>query len=304
MMENKTIFAHYDMLYTMTLATTILANSDSGSFRQDAAGVIALIGTAYGRDKNEIQEYTQVILGPMMQMGLVTDQDAMYSRRLGVDSTMTEYDAMMDIKGDALQQLHRMSLVDNCQYNPHWFSYAHYQTYHPCVRFGQLLSTAVTGNLPATRQVGIMLLLGIGCRKDIDAAIGRLTQCAMWGDVPSIYLVALAYRMAGKAATAEVYRQAAQWCERYMQQGYTTLPAYEARGENDEAKDLFVCIASIRHDVVNSYNRPEIDFSFVEAITSPVLDTSARLRYINHYNAGEWRNVTNSCYQPSKRTGF
>ncbi len=121
--ENKTIFANYDMLYTMTLATTIMANSDSGSYRQDAGRVIELIGMAYGQDENEIGEYTQVILGPMMQMGLVTDQDAIYSRRLGVASTMTEWDAMMDIKGDALQQLHRMSEVAACQYNPHWFSY-------------------------------------------------------------------------------------------------------------------------------------------------------------------------------------
>ena len=94
-------------------------------------------------------------------------------------------------------------------------------------------------------------------------------------------------------------------CRRYMLLGKTELP--ETESVNTFVKETFSVIASIFYDVVRGYDLPNINYSFVEAITSPALTFSEVMHFINNYQrtSANWRDVTNPSNDSRKRTvGF
>lgn len=296
-------FKHYEEFYNMLLSVTIMGNAKTKELEEDAKKIIKFIGDAYKLEDTFVAQCEDIILNELITLGLSIDQTAVYSSRAYGDE-FTDKDVLFDIKGDVLNKLQGLSRIESPDVNSAWFDYTHYKTYEPHVRFYKIKRTSATGNLIATRQMGILLALGIGCQKDLNQAVTRLLQCAFWGDVPSMYYLSYVYGLLGDEAQCKEYYEVTELLEKYFFDGCTVLPEEVKKKYSEKACNDYIYIASIKQDVVYAYNKQSIDFSFLEAIFSPTLDYYKRIDYINKYDRKEWKEVTNSSKRPNENVGF
>ncbi len=297
------IFENYGAFYNMVLSTTIMSNSPTKEYEKDAKKIIDFIGKAYKLNGEFIEYCTSLILNELSSLALTTDQEAVYSSRKYGD-VYGEKDVLFDIKGDVLSKLQNIGEQKNPEINASWFDYSHYKTYQANVRFSKIKSASASGNIIATRQVGILKILGIGCKKDSVEAIRSFKNCAFWGNIPAMFYLAYTYDKIGDKKQSKIFYELADLCRKYLKAGYTVLPSDAKQKYSEEARTYYVYISTIKQDVVYAYNKPNIDLSFIEAITSSSLDYFARMNYINNYDRKEWKNVTNSSEKPSRELGF
>ena len=131
-------------------------------------------------------------------------------------------------------------------------------------------------------------------------------QCAIWGDIPSMRLVAEVYREKGETDKADLYAEVAAIAGDYLYAGCTVIPSFDKHEYSDKSREIYALISSIRQDVVRAYDKYNVDFSFVEALRSPELDYYKRMEIINNYSKNEWKEVTNASVNPAAkvRIGF
>lgn len=299
----KQVFDNYEAFYNMVLSTTIMSNAPSLEYEEDAKKIIEFIGGAYGLNEKFVDYCRDVILGDLSRLGRTIDQLAVYSERAYGDC-YTQDDALFDIKGDVLATLQRIGGKEDYNINEGWFDYSHYKTYQAQVRFKKIEITAASGNLITTRQVGILKALGIGCKKDYARAIWRLTQCAYWGDVTAMKYLAYIYKTTNDDENHKLWWEIGQLSEEFLRAGTTVIPDSHKDTYSENAQAIYVYISSIAQDVVHALNKTNIDFSFIEAITSPTLDYHQKIFYINNYSYMGWKEVTNSSAKPKRTIGF
>ena len=304
----KQVFQNYEAFYNMGLSSTIMSNSQTIEFAEDSRKIIRFIGKAYKLKSAFIEECVCVILGELTKLGRTIDQQAVYSDRAYGDE-YTDVDSLFDIKGDVLSTLQKIGKnnagkADFDDAYEGWFDYSHYKTYQANVRFNKIEMTSASGNLIATRQVGILKSLGIGCKKDYDRAIMRLTQCAYWGDIPSMRYLCYVYSLKGDEENSKLWEEIFNLCEEYLRSGITVIPDEDKNEYSETAISTFVYISSIFQDVVHSLGVKNIDFSFIEAITSPSLDYYQKMFHINNYRSQAWKEITNSSSRPKRTLGF
>jgi len=297
---NKEIYENYEAFYCMLTSVTMLSNTCSQKLTDDGKKVIELVVNAYGLDDDLIKTFQDVILTKLAEVSLISDAKAFYNSE---GPSEEESDAvLLEAKGSVLEEIYNLGY--NARVNMHRFDYTHYTSYEPHIRFFIIQQESVSGNIIATRQVGIMKMLGIGCRQSTEEAISRLFQCTLWGDIPSMYLLATCYDSTDNDEKSHIFFQLAELCSKYLHTGVTVLPSSETENVSEEAKTYYAYVSTILQDVILAYHAENIDFSFVEAITSDELDYFQRMNYINNYDRKEWKNVTNSAVKPSKRIGF
>ncbi len=297
------IFKHYETFYNMVLSTIIMSNAQTPELKIDSQRIIEFIGKAYMLCDDLIEECKSIILEQLIFLGLTNDIEAARSDRK-YDSNYSNEDVLFEIKGDALEKLQNMGGGGSPETNSSWFNYSHYKTYQADVRFTQINIASATGNLIATRQIGILKVLGIGCEVNAEEAIRRLSQCMYWGDIPSMHLLAYTYLLQGNKEKSEIIYELASLAKKYLYAGYTVLPDEAKENYSEEARIKYIYISSIKQDIINANHINDIDFSFVEALTSPSLDYFKRMDIINNYAQKEWKNITNSSEKPSKPLGF
>lgn len=296
------IFKNYDVFYNMLISVTIMSNAQTDELEADGRKIVDFIGKAYRLDKKFIDLCSDVILEQLTPLARISEQQAIYKTRK-VGEPFSENAILLDIKGEVLNTIQDIGKGHDTV-NSSWFDYTHYKTYEPYVRFSKLSTTSSIGDITATRQVGLLKALGIGCDKDLGEAKNRLYQCVMWGDIPSMHLLSYCYKLSRNKEKEELFHQVATLCEKYLNAGVTVLPEDAKSKFSGEACTYFVYISSILQDVIIAYNKKRIDFSFIEAISSPALDYFDKMRYINAYDKKEWKNVTNSSAKPGKKLGF
>ena len=303
-MEIDALLKNYEPFYNMVLSTTIMSNTNTRQFKNDANKIISFIGKAYKFDEEFIMTCQNVILDELDSLSLTTDQAAVYSNRK-YGEPYSDKDALFDIKGDVLSKLHNLvDTKENPEVNPSWFDYSHYKTYYPEVRFAKIRTTSVSGNLIATRQVGILEILGIGCTKDIDAGIKRLIQCVYWGDIPSMYYLAYSFQLNNNTEKSNLFYEIAELADKYLKEGITILPTDIKEKYSEESCMYFALISSIIQDIIYAEHKISIDFSFVEAVSSNDLDYYKKMYFINNYKNKEWKFETNSSEKPKNKLGF
>ena len=292
------IFKNYDAFYNMLISVTIMSNAQTDELERDGKKIIDFIGKAYRLEKKFIDLCTDVILEQLTPLALISEQQAIYKMRK-VGEPFSPSAVLLDIKGEVLNTIQNIGR-DHDTVNRSWFDYTHYKTYEPHVRYSKLSTTSSIGDITATRQVGILKALGIGCDKDLSEAKKRLYQCVMWGDIPSMYLLSHCYKLSRDKENEELFYQVALLCEKYLNAGVTVLPEEATKRYSDSACTYFVYISTILQDVIIAYNKKRIDFSFIEAISTPSLDYFDKMNFINNYDRKEWKNITNSSAKPSK----
>lgn len=297
------VYKNYEAFYNMVLSTTIMSNSMTSSLREDCEKIIEFIGKSYNMDDEHIADCNGIITDKISRLGLTTEQQATYNGRVyGKDYSDDEI--LFDVKGDVLTRLSQLGNSRNSEINPEWFNYTYYMTYQPDIRYAEINAASACGNLIATRQTGILKILGIGCEADPEEGASRLMQCMFWGDIPSIYYLRRCYEMQGNAERAKFFSEVASLASKYLNRGVTVIPSPDKNNYSDKALKLYYLISSIKQDVVHAYERYSIDFSFVEAIEDESLDYFAKMGYINNYDKKQWKNVTNSADRPARKLGF
>lgn len=300
------IFKNYEVFYNMVLSTTIMSNARSEQLTQDSKKIIDFIGKSYELGDEFINDCADIIINELSSLGKTTDQLAVYANR-SIDEFVTDSDSLFDIKGDVLATLQSISEIERKTVNPGWFDYTHYKSYQPDIRYTKIYMTSVTGNLTATRQVGILLSLGIGCKKSYDCAVKRLLQCAQWGDIPAMHYLTYVYKLNGDEKNYKLFKEITEISEEYLRTGVTILPDEVIQKYSKEACEYYTCIASILLDVIYLHeinNTNNIKFSFLEAVFSPTLNFYERMDYINNYSKLTWKYVTNPTAKSSAKLGF
>ena len=299
----KQVFQNYEAFYNMVLSSTIMSNAQTVEFAEDSRKIIRFIGKAYKLKSTFIEECACVILGELTKLGRTVDQQAVYSGRAYGDE-YTDVDSLFDIKGDVLSTLQKIGGKEDYNISEGWFDYSHYKTYQANIRYNKIEMTSASGNLITTRQAGILKALGIGCKKDYDRAITRFIQCAYWGDIPAMHYLSYVYSLKGDEENAKLWTEITTLCEEYLRSGITVIPDEQKDLYDENALSTFVYISSICQDVIHALGMKNIDFSFVEAITSPTLDYYQKMFHINNYRAYAWKEVTNSSSRPKRTLGF
>ena len=297
------LFENYEAFYTMLTATMVMSNRPSGSFNEDCDAIIDFIGNAYSLSDEVIKSCKECIYVSLAPISMVVDKKAIFSNRQFGDY-LNDMDVLNDIKCSVISFLERLSKSNSPSINPDWFDYNHYFSYNARVRYEEIKVAASGGNPVINRQMGLLLALGIGTEKNLTESANRLKRCALWGDLPSIKLLATVYQLQGDAEKASITKEVATLAENYLHAGYTVIPQESAKKYSEQAISYYSLISSILQDVVYALNKHNIDFSFVEAISSDELDYYKRMYFVNNYQRAEWRDVTNSAHNPAKKIGF
>ncbi len=301
MLDN--IFKNYEAFYTMLTSTMLMSNTPSGTFVKDCDQIIKFICDSYNLSDEIFQECKNCIYKNLAPIKLVIDKKAVFSNRQFSD-TLTDADVLDDIKCDVISTFERIAESKLPYINPDWLDYTHYLSYNAFVRYQEIKLVASGGNVIANRQIGILSALGIGLEKNLKESVDRLIRCALWGDIPSIKILAHVYKLTGDEKNAKIFSQTANLADKYLHSGHTVVSKEDKEKYLEEAVTNYLLTSSILQDVVYAYNKQSIDFSFIEAILSEDLDYYKRMYYINNYERKEWRDVTNSARNPAKKVGF
>ncbi|MEG2451022.1 MAG: hypothetical protein RSB09_04735, partial [Clostridia bacterium] len=92
--------------------------------------------------------------------------------------------------------------------------------------------------------------------------------------------------------------------KKYLFAGYTVIPEKAKALYSEKARIYYVYISSIFQDIVHTQKVVDINFSFIEAITSDKIDYFKRMSFINNYSDQQWKEITNSSQSPTKKLGF
>ena len=295
------VLKHYDAFYNMTLITTMLTNVFSENYEEDAKHIILLVGKAYGLKDNEIYECEKYITDTFMDITTVSDANT-FNNSQSWDSNGGDDEVSLKLMKCEIVLLINDLAKNNSRINGSWFDYYHYKPYTREIRFNQIAQTATTGNLIANKVAAVMLYLGIGTSKDEKSAVLRLKQCALWGDVFSMYLLSLILKDKNDADSQSFAELSS--LEKYLNEGRTLLPEEAKKIIGERTRQLFACISSIRQDIILLHKVYDIDYSFVEVLLQPTVDYYKKLYYINNYSAQEWKEVTHSSINPNSKIGF
>lgn len=294
-------FDNYEAFYTMVISTTIMSNTRSPKFDEDSEKIIKFISDAYSFDEQFSKDAAKVIIGDLSLMSRMGDFHAFKGSIQPSSEVDDALHQLYEIKGDVFISLKMLSKVS---IDGSWFDYSMYKLYEPARRAYQIRNLSSFGNLTTTRQMGILYALGIGVPKDYELAQMRLTQSALWGDIPSMHLLSHVYHLAGNEEKSKLMAEVAQLCHKYLMEGCTVLPDEVKKNFSEEACRYFAYISSIKQDIINASNAHKINFSFLEAVMSDKLDFFKRMDYINNYSAAAWKDLTNSSIKSTPGLGF
>ena len=297
------LLKNHQAFSNMLFATTLLSNVYSQTFEADSNKIIDFIGKAFHLDEQTIKAAQKLITDDLMTISVKDDVTA-FTNAHDYDSKLQELDPFLSMKCDAINIVESLANKASFHINSAWFDYGHYKPYYPEVRFAQLNTVATIGHPIANKVVGLMCFLGIGCEKNVDSAILRMKQCALWGDTACIFLLREMYDESGDKENAKVFSELESLTD-YIKEGRTLLPDEESRKLDGKTKEFFAYISSIKQDVVLNEQRYFIDYSFVEVVLLPKLDYYKKMGYINFYRDQKWKDVTNSSLNPeSTKFGF
>lgn len=289
----------FDVFYNMLLATCVMTNTYTEEAVRDCKKVIKFIGKAYGVSDSYIGKASTVILEDLSPLSASYDAEAFNSSKTHY-SDYSALDQAMEIKYEIISMLENQRKSGSI-INPGWVDYSYYNIYHPNARYSKLSASSMQGDIISTRQVAIMMALGIGCKKDLVNSTRKLLQCALWGDTVSARLLAYAESLKGGSNQSECFLEYAELMEIYLDDGITELPEEAKEKYSDAACTYYVYTSSIKYDVVYNLRSPMLDFSFLEIMLSKKLGYAEKMTYINEYDKKKWKLFTNDVSDKIKK---
>jgi len=289
---------NYLAISNILLTVTMLATDFDEQLEKDSSLIIDFIGHSFDLNEQEINYLKKIVCDDLTILSTTKDAGQYLIENGGKD--YPEISDFLYLKMQAIMHLNNMTGVDN-----YLFNYEYLKPYYPSVRFKELESSSMGGNIDVNRTTALLLALGIGTKKDITASIYRFKQCAYWGDVISLFFLAELYKENNDEENAKLYKNLSI-LSRYFYEGRTVLPKDVKEKYDEKTIQNFAIISSIKQDIVSSREnrRENIDFSFIEVILLDNISYYDKIQCINEYESNEWKNITNTSCDPNKRLGF
>lgn len=292
----------YLALSNILISVTMLSNSFNNELENDSSHFIDFIGNVFSLKKEEIEDCKKLVLDELTVVSTIQDVDAFFANQGEKD--FPKIGQYLYLKCDALLKLKNIyQKFNHNNFNQIYFEYRYLRPYYPDIRFKELVNSSTNGDIDINRTVAICLATGVGCKEDIDAAIYRFKQCAYWGDISSLYYLTYLYEIKGDEKEKRLYSNLCSLSV-YLSNGITNIPNVKKNEFDKLTSDTFSLIASIKQDIILSFNLYNIDFSFVEIMLLDKLDYYQKMKCINEYDQKWWKELTNSSSDPNKKLGF
>ncbi len=273
---------NYEAFKEMVISTTLLGNKVDDNWKKDSLEILNFIGSAYNLNKEDLLDFEDIIINKLSKLFLISD--AKYN--LNVDINSSYY---YDTKSSMIIFLQSFySPLEN-----YWLDYNYLNTYFPEIHFYNMNEASKFGHLIASKQIGLLYALGIGVEKNYRKAIHKFMQCAFWGDIPSVYMLAHIYKLLDDEINYSVYKDLIVLVEKYLNAGITEV---NEPNINKKSIEMFSLISSIFQDVVkpDSNKHLVIDYSFTEVMLLESVSLKNKHYYINNYTKANWRDASNN----------
>ena len=279
------LLEQYEAFYLMTRSAALLGTQNSERFDRDAAAVLDFLGQVYGWRQELADAAADLILGPMMRVGLLPDYRALGSTEM-LEESVKEHQIFYEIKGETLKETVRSELIDGqhdgrtAQEVKHSISsQAFHHTYEPAVRYARLQARAEAGEPLSTLETALLQILGIGCERDIPCALTLLERSLLWGEKAAAKILAYLWTQEGDAGMVSFFQSV------YARLCTPSGPPEEP--ENAKAAQYCVLIRAVR-SAVRRYGGGEIDPLFADLINREGIPFAEKLCWIARYKDGLW----------------
>lgn len=293
---------NYLAFINMLLATSILSNYFDENMINDSRKIIDFIGNVFKLNDNNINYCFKLISDDLTMISIIDDVDA-YQRNVQ-DVNYLDISDYLYLKCETLLKLNNIhKQFEHQNLNSSLFDYRYLRRYSPDIRFKELENASKIGIIDINKSVAILQYLGIGCKKNIDTAIYRFKQCAYWGDISSLYFLAYIFKSINEEKEYKIFNELCNLSD-YFLEGRTNVPSEEEYKYSKESIDEFKIISSIIQDIILSYNKTCINYSFIEVILLNNIDYYQKMKCINNYHQELWKEISNSSNDPNKKMGF
>lgn len=293
---------NYLAISDILLSSTMLSNNFNDQLDKDTLLIIDFVSKVFNLKEKEVQKYQDLVLNDLTILSTTEDVDNYMN-----DDAAKYYPKIKEALYLKAKTIYKLGDIFTTFQNSgkEWFAfdYKHLRDYYPGMRFEELESASATGNIDINKVTAILLALGIGCKKNINSAINRFKQCAYWGDVSSLFYLAYLYQQNNDEKQASLYNNLASLSDSLLE-GKTILSKEEMKKYDELTVQNYVIISSIKQDIVLEYNKRYIDYSFIEVILLDKIDYYVKMGFINRYQEKEWKEITNSSFDPNKKLGF
>lgn len=286
------LLEHNEVFYAMTKAAAMLGSQTSDIFDQDAQMMIDFLGQAYDWPREWIETAGNLIIGPMMRIALISDYRALASVEMLEESEKDKL-VFYEIKGKALEEIGIAESNSSNQLcykatqeirNSMSFYYFHH-VYEPRLCYTRLKARADRGEPASTLQTAMMLILGIGCEKNIAHAQRLLERALLWGEKTAAKILGFLWVQEGNHEMASFYRTVFEYLSAAME--LPRVPMEEDTGTT-RAIEYCILIAAVQSRVIRGSGTDEIDTVFADLINREEVSFSDKIDWIYHYKEGVW----------------
>ena len=289
------VYENLRLFYLMGLSAALTSSCNSTEADEDCRKIFEFIGDAFNAPRELTEDFGEAITGVMMNVGLVSDYQALAS-----DEFLTDEDKMnielYEIKGRILEdaavaEAFNYQLSDIRTVNQIKAAMKYEYFHHPYssrFRCFQLERLSACGNVCITRQAALFHLLGIGCTPDPDRAYNELMRCVLWSDRESAVLLSALCRKTGRYDPG------------YSQLFSDEKPAH-TEAEISELEDIAGLIKTFITDVRRD---PMINTGLARLLMSDSLGFNEKAELIMSFNEKSHRNALAMLSSEKKYTGF
>lgn len=301
-MDNKErislICDNLDAFHTMCLSATLLCTYNDTVADKHTEQIIDFLGKAFALPIETIKTFEDVILDQMMNIGLITDYQALASFELLTDDDKDNIE-LYEIKGRIIEEV---AIIEAQSY--HYadvrlttparanmkYEYFHHP-YNPKLRFWQLERLALSGNVAVVRLLGIMRAVGIGCNSDFNKAKNAFLKCILWGDKVATKLLDYLFKMNG--ILSDEYKQ----LDRAIFHG-------EIPKENTKAWQLYNLSRYIKAFIIAPKKDPLINDELANVLLNEELPYNIKTELIMVFNEKTWENANGYKGEKLQKIGF
>lgn len=277
------VYDHFEVFHMMCLSTSFMSTYNCKEFDNDAHQIIHFIGQAFHLAADIITAFEHCILGDMMNIGLITDYQAISSTELLSHQDKENID-LYEIKGRILEEIavceaQNYHLADmriaNQIHAGMKYEYFHHP-YNAQFRFWYLNRLMKSGNVDVQRQVGLLYALGIGCKKDAQKAEECFLKCILWGDTLSSVLVTWLYKITKKKVSP------------LDQLHFCTDPS---KLKGTKVQEYWNLMKLLQFHIIAPKKDPLILNELADLLISNILSYPEKVDLISNFNEKTWHNI-------------
>lgn len=281
-----------EAFYLMIRSVAMLGSENSELLDRDAQRLIGFIGAVFSWKRELVDAAINLILGDMMRIALIADYRALASIEM-LDKTTAEHLVLYELKGRAIEEVYcietenysfsEQQIIKEARNQMCYHSFHH--IYDPRIKYSKIKKRADHGEMLCTLQEAFMLILGIGCQRDISHAQRLLERLLIWGEKTAGTVLAFLWEQEQDQEMALYYRSIVDKLNRG-----DAFPdhLFDKSTGNDPSSELCYIIAAIQSIIIRSTTKKEIDILFADTINQESLSFVEKISLIRQYKDNDW----------------